>query len=182
MAEQHWLMVVKCLDQSGVLSAVASVFANRGVSLEAILGSGIATVYPIESCPIESCPIESRPIESRPAESRPAESHANGRLLLSFRATERKKEMLHRVLERLSAILQVEVYAYDDPQLRAIAVIKVRHLEQIDLSSVLAETISQTAEAQTLLLTGSTVALEAIVQQLRQQALLIDLVMSAVTV
>ncbi len=162
MAEQHWLMVVKCLDQSGVLSAVASVFANRGVSLEAILGSGIATVYPIESCPIES--------------------HANGRLLLSFRATERKKEMLHRVLERLSAILQVEVYAYDDPQLRAIAVIKVRHLEQIDLSSVLAETISQTAEAQTLLLTGSTVALEAIVQQLRQQALLIDLVMSAVTV
>ncbi len=172
MAEQHWLMVVKCLDQSGVLSAVASVFANRGVSLEAILGSGIATVYPIESCPIESCPIESRP----------AESHANGRLLLSFRATERKKEMLHRVLERLSAILQVEVYAYDDPQLRAIAVIKVRHLEQIDLSSVLAETISQTAEAQTLLLTGSTVALEAIVQQLRQQALLIDLVMSAVTV
>ncbi len=167
MAEQHWLMVVKCLDQSGVLSAVASVFANRGVSLEAILGSGIATVYPIESCPIES---------------RPAESHANGRLLLSFRATERKKEMLHRVLERLSAILQVEVYAYDDPQLRAIAVIKVRHLEQIDLSSVLAETISQTAEAQTLLLTGSTVALEAIVQQLRQQALLIDLVMSAVTV
>ena len=157
MAEQRWVFVVKCLDQSGALSAVASVFANRGVSLEAILGSGIASIR---------------------SDSR----SEDGRLLLSFRATERRKDMLRRVLERLSAILQVEAYPYDDPQLRAIAVIKVRHLEQIDLSPVLAETISQTPEAQTLLLTGPTVAMEALVQQLRQQELLIDLVMATVTV
>lgn len=156
MAEQRWVFVVKCLDQSGVLSAVASVFANRGVSLEAILGSGIA--------------------------ASPAARTEEGRLILSFRATERKKNMLRRVLERLSAISQVEAYAYSDPNLRAIAVVKVQHLDSIDLGLALAETISQTAEAQTLLLAGPTVVLEAIVQQLRQQELLIDLVMSAVTV
>ncbi|MBW4464186.1 MAG: ACT domain-containing protein [Pegethrix bostrychoides GSE-TBD4-15B] len=153
MAEQRWVFVVRCLDQSGVLSAVASVFANRGVSLEAILGSGIA-----------------------------ATRAEDGRLILSFRATERKKDMLRRVLERLSAILQVAAYRHDDPQLRAIAVVKLLHPEQADLSAVLAETISQTAEAQTLLLTGSTVAIETVVQQLRQQELLLDLVMTAVTV
>lgn len=157
MAERRWVFVVRCLDQSGVLSAVASVFGNRGVSLEAILGSGIAA-------------------------SRQDGSREDGRLILSFRATERRQEMLRRVLERLSSILQVEAYAYDDPQLRSIAVVKLRRLEQVDLSSVLAETISQTAEAQTLLLTGPTGAMEAIVQQLRQQDLLIDLVITAVTV
>lgn len=153
MAEQRWVFVVRCLDQSGVLSAVASVFANRGVSLEAILGSGIA-----------------------------ATRAEDGRLILSFRATERKKDMLRRVLERLSAILQVSTHRYDDPLLRAIAVVKLLHPEQADLSAVLAETISETAEAQTLLLTGSTVAIETAVQQLRQQELLLDLVMTAVTV
>ncbi len=69
MSEQRWVFVVKALDQPGTLTAAASVFSNRGISLEAVLGSGIASTV----------------IE-------------DGRLILSFRATKRKQEMLLRAL------------------------------------------------------------------------------------
>lgn len=153
MAEQRWVFVVKSLDQPGALTAATAIFSNRGISLEAILGSGIA-----------------------------ATSAEDARIILSFRATERRKKMLLRVLERLSTVLAVNTYAYDDPQLRAIAVAKVLHLVGIDLESVISETISQTETGQTLLFTGSALAVEALIKQLRQQSLLIDIVTTAITV
>lgn len=155
MSEQRWVFVVKALDQPGTLAAAASVFSNRGVSLEAILGSGIA-----------STAIE------------------DGRLILSFRATERKKEMLLRALERLASVLQVKDYPYADANLRAIAIAKVSSLKNILLdldTAVQTETISQTAEEQVLLLTGSTSAVEQVIQALRQQSVLLDLVTAAIT-
>lgn len=153
MTEQRWVFVVKSLDQPGALTAATAIFSNRGISLEAILGSGIA-----------------------------ATSAEDARIILSFRATERRKKMLLRVLERLSTVLAVNTYAYDDPQLRAIAVAKVLHLVGIDLESVISETISQTETGQTLLFTGSALAVEALIKQLRQQSLLIDIVTTAITV
>lgn len=153
MSEQRWVFVVKSLDRPGVLTAAASVFSNRGVSLEAVLGSGIASTRAEDA-----------------------------RFILSFRATERKKEMLLRVLERLSAVIQVDAYLYDDPRLRSIAVAKVSSLAGIDLDTIVTESISESAEAQTLLLTGTTVAIEQFVEDLRQKNQLIDVVITVIAI
>jgi acetolactate synthase small subunit len=155
MPEQRWVFVVKCVDRPGVLTAAASVFSNRGVSLEAILSSGIA-----------------------------ATSIETGRLILSFRATDRKKEMLLRALGRLSSVLQVDHYLYDDPALRSIALAKVSSPTAIEFSSdrVQVEKISETAEGSLLLLTGDPVAVESVLKTLRQQSLLLDLVTAAIAI
>ena len=149
---QRWVFVVKALDQPGTLTAAAFVFSNRGISLEAILGSGITSTALEE-----------------------------GRLILSFRATERKKEMLLRALERLSSVLQVTSYLYDDPKLRTIAIAKVSSLEDIsfDTEAVQVETIA-TPDSLRLLLTGSTLAVEQVIQTLRQTEVLQDLVTATI--
>ncbi|HEY9643806.1 MAG TPA: hypothetical protein V6C57_25170 [Coleofasciculaceae cyanobacterium] len=154
MSEQRWVFVVKALDRPGSLTAVASVFSNRGISLEAILGSGIA-----------------------------ATTLEEGRLILSFRATERKKEMLLSALERLSSVLQVTGYPYDDPRLRAIAIAKVSSLQDIlfDPEAIQVETIATSPDGLRLLLTGSTLAVEQVIHRLRQEAVLLDLVTAAIT-
>ena len=155
MTEQRWVFVVKCLDQPGSLTATASVFSNRGVSLEAILSSGMA-----------------------------ATSIEAGRVIFSFRATERKKEMLLRALGRLSSVLQVDHYLYDDPALRSIALAKVSSPAAIEFSSdlVQAEMISETAEGVLLLLTGNPIAVESVIETLRQRSLLLDLVTAAIAI
>jgi len=154
MSEQRWVFVVRAIDQPGTLTAAASVFSNRGISLEAILGSGIA------STAIEE-----------------------GRLILSFRATKRKKEMLLRALERLSSVLQVTDYSYDDPRLRTIAIAKVSNLENIWLDSevIQVETIATSPDGLRLLLTGNTLAVEQGIQMLRQEGVLLDLVTAVIT-
>ncbi|MBI4785022.1 MAG: hypothetical protein HY785_27520 [Oscillatoriophycideae cyanobacterium NC_groundwater_1537_Pr4_S-0.65um_50_18] len=154
MSEQRWVFVVKALDQPGTLTAAASVFSNRGISLEAVLGSGIASTV----------------IEE-------------GRLILSFRATERKQDMLLRALERLSSVLQVTSYLYDDPRLRTIAIAKVSSLQDIsfDPDLIQMETIATSPNSLRLLLTGSTLAVEQVVQTLRQASVLLDLVTATIT-
>lgn len=153
MTEPRWVFVVKALDKSGVLTATASIFSNRGVSLEAILGSGIA-----------------------------ATTTEDARLILSFRSSERKQEMLLRALGRLSAVLSVDVYAYDDPRLRAIAVAKLTTSEVLnDFSSpVQQEVISETQDSITLLLTGSTSNVERLITHLRTKSVLLDVVVAAI--
>ncbi|GAB4226634.1 MAG: hypothetical protein Kow00121_54930 [Elainellaceae cyanobacterium] len=159
MVNQRWVFIAHALDKPGTLTAAASVFSNRGVSLEAILGSGIA-----------------------------ATTIENGRLILSFRATERKQIMLLRALERLSTISHVEVYRYDNPSLRAIAVAKVAVSaslnEQLPEQSpeLEVEVLTQNETEQTVLFTGKTIAVETAIDQLRQQNTLQDVVMSVITI
>lgn len=154
MSEQRWVFV-KAFDKPGSLTATASVFSNRGVSLEAILGSGIA-----------------------------ATTENDGRLVFTFQATNRKKEMLQRALERLSRVMQVDGYLYSDPRLRAIAVIKAGNLEGIDFNTeaVQTEIISQTEESQLFLLTGTPLVIEQVIEALRQRSRLLDVVMAAIAV
>ncbi|MBD2462563.1 hypothetical protein H6G89_16075 [Oscillatoria sp. FACHB-1407] len=155
MIEQRWVFVVQALDKPGVLTATASVFSNRGVSLEGILGSGIA-----------------------------ATTAEDARLILSFRAVERKKDLLLRALQRLAKVIHVEAYLYTDPRLRAIAIARVVNLDNLGLNtdSLQTELISQTPEGTTVLFTGSTTAVETAVATLRQNRVLIDVVGSAIAV
>jgi acetolactate synthase small subunit len=149
------VFVVKALDKPGTLTAAASVFSNRGVSLEGILGSGIAPM-----------------------------TAEDGRLIFSFRATKRKQELLYRALTRLSKIFQVDAYEYEDERLRAIAVAKLVPQAAITAmtEAVHVETIAQTETEQVMLLTGQTVAVDAAIAQFRQHQQLKDVVVASITI
>ena len=154
MAEQRWVFVVQALDKPGTLTATAAVFSNRGVSLEGILGSGIAPT-----------------------------TAEGGRLIISFRATETKQKLLQRALERLSSIFHVAVYTNDDERLRAIAVAKLEHNTQVaSHNDYRIETITQTETERMVMLTGTPLVVETALAQFRQQNQLLDVVMSYITV
>jgi acetolactate synthase small subunit len=155
VAEQRWVFVVRVQDKPGALTSTASVFSNRGVSLEGVLGSGIA-----------------------------ATTEEDGRLVFSFRATERKKIMLQRALERLSKVLGVESYAYDDPQLRAIAVARLTTQDgvKLDGADLQVDTIASQPEEVTLLLTGNAERLTHTLEDLRQRDVLKDVVVAAIAI
>lgn len=153
MLEPRWVFVVKALDKPGTLAAAASVFSNRGVSLEAILGSGINP-----------------------------NTTEDARLVLSFQASERKKTMLMRALQRLSRVVEVDAYPYTDPQLRAIAIAKVSSLDGIELNTVQTEAIAQSVDSQTFLLTGSPAAIDEVVDRLRQHQVLMDVVLTTIAI
>ncbi|ASC69586.1 hypothetical protein XM38_005130 [Halomicronema hongdechloris C2206] len=155
MANQRWVFVVRALDHPGTLTAAAAVFSQRGVSLEGILGSGITPTTP-----------------------------EDGRLILTFRATEKKQALLHRTLERLSSIFQVDAYTYDDERLRAIAVAKLSLDAALtsDGDNVSVETIRQTTTDQMVMVTGTPLAVEEAIEHCRHHEQLQDVVMSYITV
>ena len=156
---QRWMFVVCALNPPGTLTAAATVFSNRGVSLEGFLGSGID-----------------------------ASTVENGRLLFSFRATPEKQALLKRSLERLPTISKVKAYEYEDERLRAIAIAKLLPDTPVTDSNTNSdkglhvETITHTDTSLILLLSGKTTAVESAIAQFRQQQQLKDVVMSAITV
>lgn len=163
MELERWVFVVRALDKPGTLTATAAVFSHRGVSLEAILGSGIAST-----------------------------TMEDGRLVLTFRATPQKQAMLLRSLERLATVMQVSVYTYDDPSLRAIAVVKVLDGDAVDLAALPlniepikaayppeAATSDKTTQ---LLITGSPPIVDDAIAKLREQSVLKDVVMATIAI
>ncbi len=155
MPEQRWVFVIKAQDKPGALTAAASVFSTRGVSLDTIAG-GQMTGTGVDG----------------------------GRIVLSFRATQRKQDMLLRVVERLSAVLQVDCYPYSSPELRAIAIVQVSTAADPDWETIDVQTeiISENNDSRRMLLTGSTSAVEQRVEMLREQNALLDVAMSVMAV
>lgn len=155
MANQRWIFVVRALDRPGTLTAAAAVFSNRGVSLEGILGSGIAP-----------------------------NTVEDGRLIFSFRATEPKQALLKKALGRLSSVFQVDAYPYQDERLRAIAVAKVSQSVKLshDDDDYFVETIAQTECDRMVMLTGTPPAVDSAIAQFRDQGHLKDVVMTYIAV
>jgi acetolactate synthase small subunit len=154
VADQRWIFVVRALDQPGTLTAAAAVFSSRGVSLESMLASGIAPT-----------------------------TLENGRLVLIFRATAAKQALLKRTLERLSIVFQVEVYAYEDEQVRAIAVAKlVPTAELSPASDCVVEAIAESATRRTVMVTGTPPAVDDWMAQVRERDALLDVVMAYITI
>ncbi|MFK8183432.1 MAG: hypothetical protein AB8B99_08655 [Phormidesmis sp.] len=154
-AYRRWIFVAQALNQSGTLTAAASVFSNRGVSLEGILGSGIDTA-----------------------------TAEDGRLLFSFRATEEKMGLLKRSLQRLPSIFKVTAYPYEDERLRAIAIAKLIPTADLKLHSqgLSTETILTEETSVLLFISGKTEAVETAIAHFRSQQQLQDVVMSTITV
>lgn len=155
MANQRWVFVVRALDKPGTLTAAAAVFSNRGISLEGVLGSGIAPT-----------------------------TVEDGRLIFSFQATEAKQALLKKALERLPSVFQVDVYCDDDEHLRAIAIARLSLQGKLanDDDGYSVETIAQTETERLVMLTGVPLAVEAVLEEFRQQGVLLDVVMSYIAV
>lgn len=162
MELERWVFVVRALDKPGTLTATAAVFSHRGVSLESILGSGIAST-----------------------------TTEDGRLILTFCATPQKQAMLLRSLERLSSVMQVSVYRYDDPLLRAIAVVSLSDPNAVDLSALPLRVEPITGEPSTnlaegrashVLLTGNPPAVAEAIAKFREHGILNDVVVATIAI
>ncbi len=155
MTGERWVFVIKVHDKPGALTAIASVFSSRGVSVDTTLGSSSATVLDAPST-----------------------------IVLSFRATERKKETLLRTIARLQHVQHVEAYPYSARELRSIAIARVTPDEKTaDLPrGVQAELISERGDSKTILLTGSTQAVDKVVQSMRERGALLDVVSTVMAV
>ncbi len=97
--EPRWLFAVHAHDKPGALTAVASVFSNRGVSLRMILGTGGH-----------------------------AEPEA-GEIFLVFDASESGMTALRRVVERLAKVVDLRVFEWASPQLRMLALVRTDPLD-----------------------------------------------------
>jgi len=131
MAEERWVFLVRLEDAPGALTALSSVFSSRGVSIDLLLGNG------------RGLP-------------------AGGSIVLAFRAGRAKMDTLLRVARRLEKVREIRAYPYADPQLRAVA---LAHLTPADtplpnLLPVQAEVVANSPEGPTLLLSGSTLAVD----------------------
>lgn len=155
MVGERWVFVIKVHDKPGALTAIASVFSSRGVSVDTTLGSSAAGLL-----------------------------EAPSTIVLSFRATERKKETLLRTLARLQQVVQVEAYPYSARELRSIAVARVNPEEKAaDLPrGVQTEIISESGDSKTVLLAGATQAVDRAVQSLHERGTLKDIVMTVMAV
>lgn len=155
MVGERWVFVMKVHDKPGALTAIASVFSSRGVSVDTTLGSSAAGMLGAPST-----------------------------IVLSFRATERKKETLLRALSRLQHVVQVEAYPYAARELRSIAVARLTPEERADdlPRGVHTEIISESGDSKTVLLTGATQAVEKAVQLLHDRGTLVDIVTTVMAV
>jgi acetolactate synthase small subunit len=155
MVDERWVFVIKVQDRPGTLTAIASVFSSRGVSVDNTLGSTTAGLLGAPST-----------------------------IVLSFRATERKKQTLLRTLSRLQSVIHVEAYPFHARELRSIAVLRVAPQEQTDQlpRGVHAETISEQGDSKTVLLTGATHAVEKAVEAMLQRGTLMDVVSAVMAV
>ena len=96
MPDNRWLFAVTVRDRPGTLTAVASVFSNRGASIQMLLGSTLG-----------------------------AEPGADISLFFVFQASERRMNALLRATGRLENVTSITPHHYDSDALRAVAFVHV---------------------------------------------------------
>jgi acetolactate synthase small subunit len=80
-----WIFSLKLRNSAGVLAALTALFADRGVSIESLSAQGGGTAGP-----------------------------AQGTAVLTFAASEARKNHLARLLARLASVQEVTEYRYED--------------------------------------------------------------------
>lgn len=153
-----WLFIVRVQDKPGVLTRMASVFSNRGVSLDSITGHG-------------------------------ALGNIRGTLIITLQATEKKKYELERTLRRVNDITSVVVYDYRHSHLRksSLVCLKAGFEEMKKIQSEWQEEtgleLVKSGDGDSVyLITGKPVVVDALVEKLIQEELLIDIVSSTIAV
>lgn len=155
---QTWLFIVRVQDKPGVLTRMASVFSNRGVSLDSITGHG-------------------------------ALGNILGTLIITLRATEKKKNELERTLRRVNDITSVMVYDYNHAHLRKSSLVCLKagfeemKKKWIDWQEETGLELVKSGEGDSVyLITGKPITVDALVEKLIKEELLLDIVSSTIAV
>lgn len=96
MDKKRWVFAASVLDKAGTVTAMSSVFSNRGVSMQMLVGSTLQ-VAAGQGIP----------------------------MFFVFEATEPRMNVLLRAMGRLASVTDVECHPYDSPLLRAVAFVHV---------------------------------------------------------
>ena len=162
MDNARWLLAVKVRDRPGTLTAVASVFSNRGASIQMLLGSTLG-----------------------------AEAGADISLFFVFQASERRMTALLRAMGRLDNVTSVTPHRYDSDTLRAVAFVHVdpqalddeQQLPAIaDAESVVFAPVLCDDEDETWILMAHPSRLEKCLARLRDAEALIDATITIIPV
>jgi len=162
MDSARWLFAVKVRDRPGTLTAVASVFSNRGVSIQMLLGSTLG-----------------------------AETGDDISLFFVFEASERRMNTLLRATGRLDNVTSVTHHPYDSEALRAVAFVHVdpqglSHDQQLpaiaDAESVTFAPVLCDEQHETWILMAHPGSLERCLGRLRESGSLIDATITIIPV
>lgn len=153
MLEPRRVFIVRVQDAPGALTAIASVFSSRGVSLEMILGNG--TLWGEES---------------------------GGWIVVVFRANARKQQTLLRTLQRLEKVQEVQAHPFDAPALRAVAVARLDTSQGLEPLPECVEVVAQGEWESVLLFNGGAQTVVDAILAIRERRALQDVMVSVMAV
>ncbi len=155
--DHHWVFRAHVLDRAGALTSIASAFSNRGISIDTVVGHG-------------------------------AEEKAthDGTVVVTFRCSEEDKDMMVRLIKRLSKVTRLEEHPYDSCSLRKATIIRTnRRLIPRDVAGeeafLTCELMSHDREGWTYFLAGAPSQLDPILQALEDAQVVTDIVYSVMS-
>lgn len=153
---RHWVFRAHVMDRAGALTSIASAFSNEGISIDTVVGHGL-------------------------------EEHAgvDGSVVMTFRCSEREKDIMVRKVRRLSKVTGLEEHPYDSQNLRKSAIVTTsRRLAPRDVAGdqtfLTCELIDPGSEEWTYFLAGSPRELDPILEVLATGGVIKDIVYSVV--
>lgn len=154
---RHWVFRAHVLDRAGALTSIASAFSNRGISIDTVVGHG--------------------------AEGRATH---DGAVVVTFRCDENDKDMMVRVIRRLSKVTRLEEHPYDSHSLRKSAIIRTtRRLAPRDVagedSFLTCELMGSGTEGWTYFVAGAPSQLDPILRKLESKGVITDIVYSVLS-
>ena len=154
--KRHWVFRAHVVDRAGALTSIASAFSNEGISIDTVVGHGF---------------------EER--------AGVDGSVVLTFRCSEREKDVMVRKVKRLSKVIGLEEHPYDSQSLRKSAIIRTtRRLAPRDVageeSFQTCELVHQDASGWTYYLAGSPSELDQVLGRLETDGVVTDIVYSVV--
>jgi len=154
--KRHWVFRAHVVDRAGALTSIASAFSNEGISIDTVVGHGF---------------------EER--------AGVDGSVVLTFRCSEREKDVMVRKVKRLSKVTELEEHPYDSQSLRKSAIIRTsRRLAPRDVageeSFQTCELVHQDASGWTYYLAGSPSELDQVLGRLETDGVVTDIVYSVV--
>lgn len=153
---RHWVFRAHVYDRAGALTSIASAFSNEGISIDTVVGHGL---------------------EER--------AGIDGSVVMTFRCSEKEKDIMVRKIRRLSKVKSLEEHSYESQSLRKSAIIRtVRKLTPRDVagenSFLTSELVHSGPEGHTFLLAGSPSELDPILISLEMEGVVTDLVYSII--
>ena len=147
-ASGSYAFVLKLHDQPGGMEIIAATFAHRGVSLACSLGNDGAL-----------------------------DPEGRASVIVTFRATPAKKEIIRRALGRLSRVRSLVEYPIDSPHLRKTAVFRVTGEVDVSLHpTVWLEKIArrEASAEHTYVIVGRPQVVDAALEAFRREGRLLD--------